>query len=217
MTARPVRIAAPALALLALICLAPAARAAGLPPVWSLGISGGTTRFDTHLADYQWNLSARPAWGVQAGASLGRMGLALRTSTSSATQHVDASVPDPVVRVTTLDLAGEFEAWRPLGFALLARASGGRVALTYSPDHAELATGSGTTSVELAPVHAWSWGVGAAVRRELASRWSATLAFERQAFAFDTAHRTGSTVTLAKETFGNWNGRFELARVFGTR
>jgi hypothetical protein len=214
MTARFVRTAA---MVLALAWLATPASAAGLHPAWSLGISGGTTRFDTHLADYQWNLSPRPAWGVQAGASLGRLGLALRASTSSATQHVDASVPDPVVRVTTVDLAGELEAARPFGFAVLARASGGRVALTYTPDHAELGTGSGTTSVELAPVHAWSWGIGAAVRRELASRWSATLAFERQAFAFDTAHRTGSSVTVASEGFGNWNGRFELARVFGTR
>ena len=217
MTARLPRRATACWALWALVCLAAPASAAGLEPVWSLGISGGTTRFDTHLADYQWNLTPRPAWGVQVGASLGRLGLALRASTSSATQHVDASVADPVVRVTTIDLAGECEAARPLGFALLARTSGGRVALTYSPDHAELATGSGTTNVELAPVHAWSWGVGAAVRRELASRWSATLAFERQAFAFDTAHRTGSSVTLAREGFGNWNGRFELARVFGTR
>jgi len=204
-------------ALVALVCSAVPASAAGLVPAWSLGISGGTTRFDTHLADYQWNLSPRPSWGAQAGAALGRAGLALRFSTSSATQHVDASVPDPVVRVTTFDLAGEFEAARPLGFALLPRVSAGRVALTYSPDHAELATGGGSMSVELSPVHAWSWGIGAAVRRELASRWNATLAFERQAFAFDTAHRTGSSVTVASEAFGNWNGRFELARVFGTR
>jgi hypothetical protein len=182
-------------------------------------VTGGTTRFDTHLADYQWNLSARPAWGAQAGASLGRFGLALRASVSGATQHVDAaaSVTDPAVNVTTYDLAGEVEVVRPLGFALLARATGGRVALTYSPDRVELDTGGGTTTVALAPVHAWSWGGGAAVRREIAPRWTATLAVERQAFAFDTAHRTGSSVTVAREAFGNWNGRFELARLFGTR
>lgn len=202
---------------LALVCLAVPAGAVELHPVWSLGVSGGTTRFDTHLADYQWNLSARPAWGAQAGASLGRLGLALRAYQSSATQHVDVSVPDPTVRVTTVDLAGEFEVVRSLGFALLGRASGGRVALTYAPDHVELATGSGTLSVELAPVHAWSWGIGTAVRRDLASHWSVTLAMEHQAFAFDTAHRTGSSVTVERESFGNWNGRFELARVFGSR
>jgi len=202
---------------LALVSLVAPASAAELHPVWSLGVSGGTTRFDTHLADYQWNLDVRPAWGAQAGASLGRLGLSLRAYQSSATQHVDASVADPAVRVTTVDVAGEFEVVRSRGFALLGRASGGRVALTYTPDQVQLATGSGTTTVDLAPVHAWSWGLGTAVRRDLASHWSVSLAMEHQAFAFDTAHRTGSTVTVERQGFGNWNGRFELARVFGTR
>lgn len=212
------RIGAPVLALACLVLPAPAG--AALPhPSWSLGVSAGTTRFDEHLADYQWDLSARPAWGAQAGASLGRFGLALRGSVSGASQHVDAaaSVTDPAVKVTTFDLAGEMEVVRPLGFALLARASGGRTALTYSPDQVEVPTGSGTATVDLAPVHAWSWGGGAAVRREVGPRWTATLAVERQAFSFDTAHRTGSSVTFAREAFGNWNGRLELARLFGTR
>jgi hypothetical protein len=215
-TPASLRIGAP---VLALACLAAPAGAALPRPSWSLGVSAGTTRFDQHLADYQWDLSARPAWGAQAGASLGRFGLALRGSVSEASQHVDAaaSVTDPAVKVTTFDLAGEMEVVRPLGFALLARASGGRVALTYSPDQVEIPTGSGTATVDLAPVHAWSWGGGAAVRREVGARWTATLAVERQAFSFDTAHRTGSTVTFASEAFGNWNGRLELARLFGTR
>jgi opacity protein-like surface antigen len=213
---RATRMGAP---VLALACLAAPAGAAVPRPVWSLGITGGTTRFDAHLADYQWNLSPRPAWGAQAGVSLGRYGLALRAGVSGATQHVDASasVTDPAVNVTTFDLAGEVEVARPLGFALLARASGGRVALTYSPDRLEIDTGGGTASVELAPVHAWSWGGGAAVRHAIAPNWTATLAAERQAFSFDTAHRTGASVTVAREAFGNWNGRLELARLFGSR
>lgn len=216
MTNRAARIGAP---LLALACLATAAGAAVPRPVWSLGVSGGSARFDSHLADYQWNLAPRPAWGAQAGASLGRFGLALRAGVSAATQHVDAaaSATDPAVRVTTLDLAGEAEVARPLGTALLARAGAGRVAIGYSPDRVTLETGAGTTTVDLPAVHAWSWGAGAALRREVAPRWTATLAVERQSFAFDTAHRSGASVTFARETFGNWNGRLELARLFGTR
>lgn len=215
MTTASLRIGAP---VLALACLA-APAAAWPQPSWSLGVSAGTTRFDTHLADYQWDLSAQPSWGAQAGASLGRYGLSLRGSRSNASQHVDAaaSVTDPSVKVTTFDLAGEMELVRPMGFALLARASGGRTALTYSPDQVTIPTGGGTATVDLEPVHAWSWGGGAAVRREVGPRWTATIAVERQAFSFDTAHRTGSSVTFAHEAFGNWNGRFELARLFGTR
>lgn len=205
--------------LLALACLATTAGAAVQRPVWSLGVSGGSARFDSHLADYQWNLAPRPAWGAQAGAALGRFGLALRAGFSAATQHVDAaaSVTDPAVRVTTLDLVGEAEVARPLGTALLARAGAGRVAIAYSPDRVTLGAGSGVTTVDLPPVHAWTWGGGAALRREVAPRWTATVAVERQSFAFDTAHRSGPSVTYARETFGNWNGRLELARLFGTR
>lgn len=205
--------------LLALACLAAPAGAAGLRPSWSLGVASGTTRFDAHLADYQWNLSPRAAWGAHAGASLGRFGLVLRGWTSSAAQHVDpsASVSDPAVRVTTFDLAGEAELARPLGTALLARASAGRTSLAYSPDRVTLDAGGGPVTVELAPVHAWTWGAGAAVRRAIAPGWAATLAVERQALAFDTAHRSGPSVSYAREDFGNWNGRLELARLFGTR
>lgn len=211
-----IRIGAP---LLALACLAPSAGAALPRPVWSLGVSGGTARFDAHLADYQWNLAPRPAWGAQAGAAFGRFGVALRAGVAAATQHVDAaaSTTDPAVRVTTFDLAGEAELARPLGTALLARASTGRVTLGYAPDRVTLDAGGTTAQVELPPVHAWTWGAGAALRRELAPRWIATLAVERQSFAFDTAHRTGASVAYARETFGNWNGRLELARLFGVR
>jgi hypothetical protein len=205
--------------LLALACLATAAGAAPLRPQWSLGVSSGATRFDPHFGDYQWNLAPHPAWGAQAGAALGRYGLSLRVWSAASTQHLDAaaSVPDPRVRTTTVDLAGDVRVAGLGGTALLARASAGRVAIGYDPDHVTFATAGGATDVELAPVHAWSWGAGAAVRRALSARWTATLAVERQAFAFDTAHRTGSSVTLAREGFGNWNGRLELARLFGTR
>jgi hypothetical protein len=216
MTPLALRVSAP---LLALACLATGAGAAVPRPVWSLGVSGGSALFDPHLADYQWNLAPRPAWGAQAGASFGRFGLALRAGVAAATQHLDAaaSPPDAAVRVTTLDLAGEAALARPLGAALLARASAGRVGLGWSPGRVTLGAGAGATTVELSPVHAWAWGAGAALRREVAPRWTATLAVERTAFSFDTAHRSGASVTYARETFGNWNGRLELARLFGVR
>jgi len=213
-TTRLVRIGAP---LLALACLASAAGAVPLRPAFSLGVSSGTTRFDPHLSDYQWNLAPRAAWGAQAGVSLGRFGLALRGWTSSARQHVDASasVTDPLVRVTTLDLAGEAEVARPLGLSLLARAAVGRVAIGYSPDRVTLDAGGTPVTVDLAPVHAWSWAGGGALRHPLLPGWTATIAVERTGFAFDTAHRAGPSVEYARESFGNWNGRLELARTFG--
>lgn len=216
MTIRALRIGAP---LLALACLSAPAGAALPHPAWSLGVAGGTARFDAHLADYQWNLAPRPAFGAQAAASFGRFGLALRGWSAGATQHLDAaaSVPDPAVRVTTFDLAGEAPLARALGTELLARASAGRASIAYSPDHVTLDAGGTPTSVDLAPIRAWTWGGGAALRRAVAPRWTATLAVERHSLAFDTAHRTGASVTYARETFGNWNGRLELARHFGKR
>lgn len=216
MTSRLLRTGAPILALTFLACTA---GAAPLRPEWSLALASGTTRFDSHLADYQWDLAPRAAWGAQAGASLGRFGLALRGWTSSARQHVDAnaSTSDPAVRVTTFDLAGEAELARPLGFSVLARASAGRVALTYAPDHVTLDAGGTPVTVDLAAVHAWAWGGGAAVRHPLLPGWAATIGVERSGFAFDTAHRAGASIDYAREDFGNWNGRLELARTFGTR
>lgn len=214
MTARALGIGAP---LLALACLAPPA-GAGLPrPGWWVGVAGGTARFDAHLADYQWDLAPRPAYGAQAGASFGRFGLSLRGWTAAATQHVDASasVSDPAVHVTTFDLAGEASLAHALGTEVLARLSTGRASLGWSPDHVTLDAGGGPTTVELAPVHAWTWGGGAALRRAVAPRWTATLAVERQSLSFDTAHRAGAAIAYARETFGNWNGRLELARHFG--
>lgn len=205
--------------LLALACLAAVAGAAPLRPVWSLGVASGSTRFDSHLGDYQWDLAPHPAWGAQAGAGLGRFGVSLRGWSAISSQHLDASasVPNPRVRVTTVDVAGETRVASRFGTALLARASAGRVAIGYAPGSVTLDTGAGITTVQLDPVHAWSWGGGAALRHAVAPNWIATLAVERQSFSFDTAHRTGPSVTLAREAFGNWNGRLELARLFGTR
>jgi hypothetical protein len=215
-TAFRLRLGAP---LLALACLAAPAGAVPLRPWFALGLASGSTLFDSHLADYQWNLAPRASWGALAEAGTGRAGLALRAWSSASSQHLDASasITDPRVRVTTLDLAGEFELTRLLGTGLFARASSGRVALTYDPDRVTMDAGGGTTTVELAPVHAWTWGGGVALRHALAGPWTATLAAERQSFAFDTAHRSGASVALARESFGNWNGRLELARLFGTR
>lgn len=207
------------MAMLALAGLAKTSGAAPLAPQWSLGVSGGTTKFDPHFGDYQWSLSPHPAWGAQAGAGLGRYGLSLRVWTASSTQQLDASASsaEARVRTTTFDLAGDVRLVGFGGTSLLARASGGRVAIGYDPDHVTIDTGSGVADVELSPVHAWSWGAGAAVRQAVTQRWTATLAVERQVFAFDTAHRNGSSVELAREAFGNWNGRLELARLFGAR
>ena len=57
---------------------APAAHAGGASRWLTVGALSGATRFDPHLADYQWRIDPRAAWGAQAIAGAGRVGAGLR-------------------------------------------------------------------------------------------------------------------------------------------
>ena len=97
----------------------------------------------------------------------------------------------------------------------LALASGGRLAIRYQPDRLTLATGGGPVELAFAPVDSWIAGAGLALRAPVAGGWAVGVEAERRMYALDTAHRSGTAVTYARETFGDWQMRFELGRAWG--
>jgi hypothetical protein len=189
---------------------------AGTGPWLAVGLASGSTRFDSHLRDFQWDLAPRAAWGASVTAGLGPADVSLRAWSSAASQVLGASVTpaSAAVHVHTYDVAGELAIARAAGVTLLGRATAGRVVLSYAPDQAAVDTGTGTTTVGLAPVHAWSAGGGLALRRPLPGGFAVALAAERAGFSMDTAHRAGATIVTARDAFANWSGRLELTRVF---
>ena len=213
------RVAALAACVAMVCCGATNARAAIASRWLSVGALSGATRFDPHLADYQWNVDPRGAWGAQALAGVGPVGAGVRVWRSSTTQHTAlADAPDPAVRATSVDLVGRARLLSRWGMGLEACANAGRLHLGYAPDHVVVAaSGGGGIDVALQPVDTWVAGAGFALRRGLAGPWSAAVEVDAQAFRMDTAHRNGSTIVMGKERFGEWSARFELARVYGRR
>lgn len=208
-------------------CLAAPAHALGpvvdavVPGPWvAIGGLTGATQFDGHLADYQWNVTPRAALGLQALAGVGRVGAGLRVSQVRTTEHIaQASVSDPSVHATRLDLEGRAQLLKTFGLRLDAFGTIGRLHLGYAPNHVTLAAPGGGSGieVELAPVDTWSSGMGFALRRQVLGDWSAGVELERQQFALDTAHRSGNSIVLQNERFSEWSTRLELARVYGRR
>jgi len=206
----------------ALLALGGTPAHAGAPagPGWlSLGVLSGTTAFDHHLADYQWDVTPRAAWGLQALAGRGRATVGLRVWRAGTTQHIDyADVTNAAVHATTADLLGRVRLLAVWGTELDACASAGWIHLGYRPDHVEIsASGGPVTQVALGPVNAWSGGGGIAVRRRVIGPWTAAADVERQLFGMKTAHASGGTIVVGRESFGEWSARFELARTWGWR
>ena len=192
----------------------------GTPTPWlSVGLLTGTTRFDPHLADYQWKVDLKPAWGAQAIAGIGRFGIGPRLWQSQTNQHIElASTPDPKVRSTRLDLVGRGRLLSRWGTDFELIASTGWLRLGYAPEHVAIpSSGGGSIDVALGPVDSWSSGAGFAMRRGLIGSWAAGVEVESQMYAMDTAHRSGSSIVTRRERFSEWSARFELARVYGRR
>ena len=204
---------------LAVTCAAPAARAGIASPWLSLGALTGATRFDAHLADYQWKVDPRAGWGAQAIAGVGPVGAGVRVWQARTSQHIEfADTPNPAVHITSFDLVGRAQLLSRWGVGLEACASAGRMHLGYSPDHVAVTTsGSGSIDVALQPVDTWVTGGGLALRRGLAGPWGAAVEVDTQVFRLDTAHRSGSTIVTGRERFSEWSARFELARSYGKR
>ena len=204
-------LAAPACALsLTLFPCALHAAPFGLGEV-SLAVLGGGSRPLSSLADYQWDVRPRLAWGAETLAGSGPFAAGLRFWSTGTTQALGLSgQPDPAVSATSLELVARARVvtWRVL--SLHATASGGRLALRWSPDHVTVDTGGTPVEVELAPVHEWVGGAGLALEAPLPGSWRVGLEGERRVWGLDTAHRSGSAVTYARESFGDWSARFSL-------
>ncbi len=186
----------------------------------TLGVLTGATRFDPHLADYQWNVSPRAAWGAQAIAGIGRFGAGLRVWRSQTTQHIDlADDENPAVRATSLELLGRARLLSRWGTDLEAGATTGWLHLGYAPDHVTIAGSGGGPPIDVAlkSVDEWVAGGGLALRHPLIGPWAASVELDSQVFGMTTAHRSGSAIVMGRERFDDWSARLELARVYGRR
>ncbi len=211
------------LALAALLTPVPAGADAG-PPGGArlrleLGVLAGTAQPDADLADYQWDVTPRGAWGAQALVAGGRGAAGLRLWRTRTTQSMGAAAGGvaPTVTSTTWDVVGRGTLGTVVGVQVFAAASVGRVHLAYTPERVAIDAGGVPVSVELAAMDEWKSGVGAGIVRSLAGRWSVSLAAERSFFGLDTAHRDGAAIVRARERFGEWNTRLGLAGSFGLR
>lgn len=211
--ATPRRIATVTLLVAGLI----AARDAGAAGVWvSLGALTGATQADAALGDYRWDLSPHAGLGAQALAGVGRLGAGARVWRSSTTQSLGvAGASDASVRSTSLELVGRARLATWWGVHLDAQASGGWLHLGYAPDQVTFDPGGGPVTVAFAPIDEWIAGAGLAARRPLAGPWVAGIELERRAFGLETAHRHGSVIETARESFGDWSARLELAWLHG--
>jgi hypothetical protein len=197
--------------------LAPTPAAARAPgSAWvSTALLAGSAQPVATMADYQWDVRPHAAWGAQLLAGTGPFAAGLRWWRGGTTQSLSlAGVTDPAVRTGSIELIARARVarWRDVQF--LATASGGRLAITYHPDRVTVTTGGTPIEVALAPLHEWVGGAGLALQLPLAGHWSWGLETERRMFALDTAHRNGSAVTLARETFGDWDARVALTRAW---
>lgn len=202
----------------AFACVLAASPARAEAGTWlSAGVLAGTTRFDAHLADYQWDLSPRAAWGAEVLAGSGPLAGGVRVWRSGSQQQLALDgVPNPDVAATSVELVARARVARPLGVDVSLAGGAGRLVLGFSPDRLVLPTSGGGAPIEvtLAPVHEWTGTAGVALERAIAGPWRAGLNVERRMFGLDTAHRAGTTVVMKRESFGEWSARFSLARVF---
>ena len=203
-----VRIAAAAGSAWLLLCGSSAAPAEAAPFALSLGADAGFARYDAKLADYQWDVSARGAWGVETLAGLGPLALGARIAGNSTTQQLGLDgVPDPTVSATRYGLVGRYRIVRLLGTDLALSGNAGRQHLAYHPSEITFSPGGGAppVTVELKALDSWIGGGGVALRRALVGPWSLTAGLEHDWFALDTAHNAGGTVVTGRETFGMWD------------
>lgn len=227
MTRRP-RIGRAVIAGIACMALAAAvpAHAAPLPaavpgvaaPWLSLGVLSGSTGFGSRLADYQWDVSPRAAWGAQVLAGAGRFGAGARVWRAASEQQVGgAATPRAAVGVTSLELIGRARLASVFGADLAVTGSAGWARLAWDPDRVTFATGGAPVVAELDPVNTWIAGGGVALRRPIAGPWCAGLEIEGRVFPVETAHRSADTIVTGRETFGDWSARLELARLWDRR
>lgn len=185
----------------------------------SVSFLTGSTQFDTGLADYQWDVTPRFGWGVLGLVGHGRLAAGLELWRAGTTQSVGDQGLAPEVHATSAELVGEVMAIERWGTCLWLRGHGGLMHLGYHPDRITIQPPGPVSpiAVELDPVNAWTGGAGVALRRALNDRWALGLGVDMRRFTIDTAHRAGNEVVYAREMFGEWSARCEVARVLGRR
>jgi hypothetical protein len=185
----------------------------------STGVLTGSTAPNSRLSDYQWDVQPHAAWGAQALAGHGRFSAGLRGWSAGCVQNV--SVPgntvSPRVRWTSLEAVGRVRLVSALGVDALATAGGGRMRLSWDPDRLTVDAGGVPVVVAFHPVDEWIGGGGLALTRPIGSGLRLGMEVERRYFALDTAHRNGATIEYARQSFGDWSARLELAMVYGLR
>lgn len=185
----------------------------------SMAFLTGSTQFDAGLADYQWNTTPRFGWGILGLVGRGRLAAGLELWRAGTTQAIGDLGPAPEVIATSAELVGEARLVAHRGTGLWLRGHGGLLRLGYHPDQIAIQPPGPVSpiAVALAPVNTWTAGAGVAVRRALSDRWTLGIGVDARRFAIDTAHRAGNEVVYARETFGDWSARCEVARVLGRR
>ncbi len=182
---------------------------------FSIGLMSGSTRMDTALSDYRWDMTPRVDWGAQALVGRGRFATGLRVWRAQTTQRIDPSDATSAagVSATSTEVVGHGRFVTALGCELMGVASTGLLHLGYHPDRVTVAPSGGGTpiAVDLAAVNEWTGGAGLAVRRPLGGTWAAGVEVEHSLYALDTAHRNGSTIEYGRQSFGDWSARLELA------
>lgn len=207
-----------AIALIALACLPSAARAAtndSNSRWYSLGLLTGSVKLDASLANYQWDVTPRVAWGGQAMAGQGPWALGARVLQTQTTQATGVGGASPTVRETSCELVGNARLLRPFGVEVLALASTGLVHLGYHPDEMTLDVSGTPVVVDFKPVNQWIAGAGMSARRAVSGPWQAGAEVEWRRFSMDTAHRNGNSIETRREAFDDWSIRLELARRIG--
>jgi hypothetical protein len=188
-------------------------------PWFSVGLLTGSTQFDAGLADYQWDTTPRMGWGVKAVVGRGRLATGIRVWRTSSSQAIGDLGAPPALHATSWEWIGEGRVAEVLGTEVLVTAGAGRLHLGYDPDRVTIQPPGPVSpiEVELAPVGSWSGGGGLALRRQVAARWTVGLGVDARVWAIDTAHRAGSEIAYARESFGDWSARCELAWLFRRR
>jgi hypothetical protein len=169
------------------------------------------------LADYQWDTTPAFGWGVRGLAGRGRFAAGLELWRVGTTQSIGDLGPAPRVSATSLELVGEARIVERWGVHLVASGHGGRLRIGYDPDRVVIQPPGPVSPIEVAlePVDAWIGGAGVTVRRAVTSEWRVGIGVDARVFAIETAHRSGASVVIGRESFGDWSARCEIARTFG--
>lgn len=223
MSARFVSMATARVTALALACASGAlvvsgalvARSAHAGPIgaWAeIGAHAGAAAPDRSLADYQWDVAPRAAWGAQAMAGIGKGAVGLRWSRSGTTQALGegASVPSAEVSLEALEVVARMSLVRAATLGVYATGTAGRLRLGYDPDRVTIDAGSGPVEVALAPVSTFAWGGGLGIEHPLGPKWTGALEVTRRQWSLETAHRNGAAIEYGRQGFGEWNARFVL-------